>query len=106
MTEYENLLSIAKLAVQKAIKMLAEMTNNRDEFDFCDDLPREMKAEADRAVERVILNILRTTDVKILSEESGEWCITIADGKVTMQLRSEKFYYHYMTRMLKLLKAT
>jgi len=92
MTEYENLLSIAKLAVQKAIKMLAEMTNNRDEFDFCDDLPREMKAEADRAVERVILNILRTTDVKILSEESGEendigcsqlrWVVDPIDGTV------------------------
>ena len=47
MTEYENLLSIAKLAVQEAIKLLAEeMTNYREEFVFCDDLPREMKAEA------------------------------------------------------------
>jgi myo-inositol-1(or 4)-monophosphatase len=92
MTEYENLLSIAKLAVQEAIKMLAEMTNHREEFDFCDDVPREMKAEADRVVEGVILNILRTTDVKILSEESGEenhtggsqlrWVVDPIDGTV------------------------
>ena len=92
MTEYENLLSIAKLAVQKAIKMLAEMTNHREEFDFCNDVPREMKAEADRVVESVILNILKTTDVKILSEESVEendtegsqlrWVVDPIDGTV------------------------
>jgi myo-inositol-1(or 4)-monophosphatase len=92
MTEYENLLSIAKQAVQKAIKMLSEMTNHREEFDFCNDVPREMKAEADRVVESVILNILKTTDVKILSEESGEendtgvselrWIVDPIDGTV------------------------
>jgi len=93
MTEYENLLSIAKLAVQEAIKLLAEeMTNYREEFVFCDDLPREMKAEADRVVESVILKILKTTDVKILSEESGEkndtgdsqlrWVVDPIDGTV------------------------
>jgi len=93
MTEYENLLLIAKLAVQEAIKLLAEeMTNHREKFDFCDDLPREMKAEADRVVESVILKILRTTDVKILSEESGEendtggsqlrWVVDPIDGTV------------------------
>jgi myo-inositol-1(or 4)-monophosphatase len=92
MTEYENLLSIAKLAVQEAIKLLADMTNHREEFDFCDDVPREMKSEADRVVESVILNILRTTDIKILSEESGEennkggsllrWVVDPIDGTV------------------------
>lgn len=93
MTENENLLLIAKLAVQEAIKLLAEeMTNHREEFDFCDDLPREMKAEADRVVESVILKILRTTDIKILSEESGEendtvdsqlrWVVDPIDGTV------------------------
>jgi len=92
MTEYENLLSIAKHAVQKAIKMLSEMTNHREEFDFCNDVPREMKAEADRVVESVILNILKTTDVKILSEESVEendtegsqlrWVVDPIDGTV------------------------
>jgi myo-inositol-1(or 4)-monophosphatase len=92
MTEYENLLLIAKQAVQKAIKMLSEMTNHREEFDFCDDLPREMKAEADRVVESMILKILGTTDVKILSEESGEenntggsqlrWVVDPIDGTV------------------------
>ena len=92
MTEYENLLSIAKQAVEKAINMLAEMTNHREEFDFCDDLPREMKAEADLVAESVILNILKTTDIKILSEESGEendtgvsqlrWVVDPIDGTV------------------------
>jgi myo-inositol-1(or 4)-monophosphatase len=92
MTEYENLLSIAKLAVQEAIKLLVEMSHHREKFDFCDDVPREMKAEADRVVESVILNILRTTDVKILSEESGEendagdsqlrWVVDPIDGTV------------------------
>ena len=93
MTEYQNLLSIAKLAVQEAIKLLVdEMTNHREEFDFCDDLPREMKAEADRVIESVIIKILGTTDVKILSEESGEedntagsqlrWVVDPIDGTV------------------------
>ena len=92
MTEYENLLVIAKLAVQEAIKLLAEMSDSCVEFDFCDDVPREMKAEADRVVEGMILNILRQTDVNILSEESGEenqtgdsqlrWVVDPIDGTV------------------------
>lgn len=92
MTEYKNLLSIAKLAVEEAIKVLLEMNHDREKFDFCDDLPREMKAEADRIVESVILNILRSTNVKILSEESGEendtgdcqlrWIVDPIDGTV------------------------
>ena len=39
-----------------------------------------------------------------LDSVMGEWCITIENGKVEMQFNSEKFYDHYMTRMLKLLK--
>ncbi len=34
----------------------------------------------------------------------GEYLITIKDNQVTMKLQSEKFYVHYMTRLLKLLK--
>ena len=37
-------------------------------------------------------------------ERGAEWRITIADGRVKMDFFSEKFYHHYMTRMLKLLK--
>lgn len=93
MTEYENLLLIAKLAVQEAIKLLAEdMTNHSEEFDFCDDLPREMKAEADRVLEDSILKALRPTKIGILSEETGEyenlreaelhWIVDPLDGTV------------------------
>ncbi len=39
-----------------------------------------------------------------ISDKDGEWCITIADGTVDMDFRSEKFYSNYMTRMLKVLK--
>ena len=34
----------------------------------------------------------------------GEWVIKIENGKVKCDFRSEKFYEHYMGRMLKLLK--
>ena len=36
---------------------------------------------------------------------SGEYLIFIKDNKVRMKLQSEKFYVHYMTRLLKLLKT-
>ena len=39
-----------------------------------------------------------------LNEQRGEWCIAIADGKVTMKCYAVEFYHHYMTRMHKLLK--
>ena len=92
MNEYENLLSIAKLAVQEAVKLLPDMTNHREDYNFSDDLPKEMKSDADNIIESVILNILRTTDIKILSEESGEenekgssllrWVVDPIDGTV------------------------
>ena len=37
-------------------------------------------------------------------ESTGEWMITIKNGSVTMKHMSEKFYDHYMMRMLRLLK--
>ena len=49
----------------------------------------------------------RAAETEGLREErvrGAEWRITIADGRVTMDFFSEKFYHHYMTRMLKLLK--
>ena len=40
----------------------------------------------------------------ISDKEGGDWCITIADGTVDMDFRSEKFYSRYMNRMLQALK--
>ncbi len=49
----------------------------------------------------------RAAETEGLREErvgGAEWRITIADGRVKMDFFSKKFYDHYMTRMLKLLK--
>ncbi len=82
MAEYDHLLAIAKDAAQKAVKALAEVDTGSSSYKFADDLPREMKATADRVLEEIILDCLKPTGLPILSEEAGD-----LDGTVNAGLR-------------------
>lgn len=92
MVEYERLLSLAKDAAQEAVQALAVAGMDSSSYTFADDLPREMKATADRVLEEVILEHLKSTGLPILSEEAGDlegtvnaglrWVVDPLDGTV------------------------
>lgn len=88
----EDLLALARDAVQSALQVLGKYSRGVRIHRFADDLPREVKAEADRAVENDILQHLHVTGHAILSEESGNvegktndglrWVVDPVDGTV------------------------
>ena len=92
MDEHDRLLSLAKKAVQAALQALADMSASVPVYRFADDLPREVKATADRVLDEEILRHLAPTGLPILSEESGElagttnaglqWVVDPLDGTV------------------------
>lgn len=80
MAEYDDLLSLARDAAQKAVHALAEVETGSSSYRFDDDLPREMKATADRVLEKIILDRLKPTGLPILSEEAGDFAGTVNTG--------------------------
>lgn len=80
MDEHECLLSLAKEAVQAALYALAGMDASVPAYRFADDLPREVKATADRVLDEEILSCLVPTGLPILSEEAGELASTTNTG--------------------------
>lgn len=92
MDDHEHLLSLAKEAVQSALRALVDMGASLPTYRFADDLPREVKATADRVLDEEILRRLAPTALPILSEESGElagttnaglqWVVDPLDGTV------------------------
>jgi myo-inositol-1(or 4)-monophosphatase len=92
MSKYADLLTVARRAVEDSMELLEGMSGHTNEFSYCDEFPREMKATADRVLESSILDALRPTNIGILSEESGEegslngsdlrWIVDPLDGTV------------------------
>jgi len=93
MGDYDQLLSLAKDAVQEAVTALEKMAaTNLLGYKFADDIPREIKADADCVLEKVILGYLKPTGIPILSEETGDirdtdnselrWIVDPLDGTV------------------------
>lgn len=92
MDEHERLLALAREAAQAALHALALMDVGMPAYRFADDLPREVKATADRVLDEEILRRLAPTGLPVLSEESGElagttngglrWVIDPLDGTV------------------------
>lgn len=77
--EHESLLALALETVQSALHVLETYAVGERVHQFADDLPREVKAAADRTVEHDILRHLGTKH-PVLSEESGELGGTADDG--------------------------
>ena len=92
MDDHDRLLSLAKEAIQEALQALAGMGASVPAYRFADDLPREVKATADRVLDEEILRRLAPTGLPILSEESGklagttnaglQWVVDPLDGTV------------------------
>lgn len=93
MTEYDHLLTLAKNAAQEAVITLEKIgAAGLSSYKFADDIPREVKATADRVIEEIILGYLRPTELPILSEEAGNlqgtadselrWVVDPLDGTV------------------------
>ena len=92
MSKYIGLLAIAKQASIDALNLLKGISRDQIKIDFCDEVPREMKASVDGVLEQLILKALRPTKIGILSEEFGEddnldtsdlhWIVDPLDGTV------------------------
>ena len=66
------LLDISKEVARTALNKLSEIDKeNNKQYFFDQVVPREIKAEADTIIEKIILNQLVPTGVDVLSEESG-----------------------------------
>lgn len=77
---HEHLLALALETARSALNVLDTCAVGDPVHRFADDLPREVKAEADRTVEADILRCLLGTKHPVLSEESGELAGTVDDG--------------------------
>jgi myo-inositol-1(or 4)-monophosphatase len=92
MASYERLLTVAQEAARKATQALVSMDDISLSYTYADDIPREMKSEADFKLEEIILDSLKSTGIPILSEESGDytnfnnrglqWLVDPLDGTV------------------------
>ena len=93
MAEYDQLLVTAQEAARLGLQALRGLaTKEGKHYAHAADLPREIKATADRGVEQVILQHLVPTRLPILSEEAGlidgqgggdlRWVIDPLDGTV------------------------
>jgi myo-inositol-1(or 4)-monophosphatase len=67
-----DLLKLSKNAVAYALDKLIELDKkNIKGYQFSNEVPREVKAEADIIIEKILLDKLSISDLSILSEESG-----------------------------------
>ena len=67
-----DLLDLSKKAVSLAFKKLIELDKkNIKNYVFSDEIPREVKAEADIVIEKILIDKLALSGLSILSEESG-----------------------------------
>jgi myo-inositol-1(or 4)-monophosphatase len=72
MSDLNAILELCKVAAIQAGKQLQALARPADKsFVYRDDLPKEVKAAADVALEKEILRTLLPTGIPILSEESG-----------------------------------
>jgi len=71
--EVNSLLELSKLTAGLALDKLNEIDRqqNSKNYIFSSDVPREMKAAADKIIENLILEKLIPTGIDILSEEGG-----------------------------------
>jgi myo-inositol-1(or 4)-monophosphatase len=68
----EKLLELSKNTARIALDRLTELDKqNKKNYSFDENIPREVKATADTIIEKVILEQLIPTGIDILSEESG-----------------------------------
>ena len=81
MNEHEDLLILAKQTAKKAISLLNHLCDQPNSFGFSVDVPKEMKASVDTALEHLIIEALGETSYPILSEEAGEVGELIDGGK-------------------------
>ena len=67
-----DLLKLSKSAVFHALNKLIELDkNNIKDHLFSSEVPREVKAEADIIIEKILIDELYKSELSILSEESG-----------------------------------
>ena len=67
-----DLLELSKNAVSLALKKLIELDKkNIKNYLFSNEIPREIKAEADIIIEKILIDKLFLSGLSILSEESG-----------------------------------
>jgi myo-inositol-1(or 4)-monophosphatase len=67
-----DLLKLSKNAVAHALDKLIELDKkNIKDYQFSNEVPREVKAEADIIIEKILIDKLSISDLSILSEESG-----------------------------------
>ena len=67
-----DLLKLSKNAVVHALDKLIELDKkNIKEYLFSNEVPREVKAQADIIIEKILIDKLSISDLSILSEESG-----------------------------------
>ena len=67
-----DLLKLSKNAVVHALDKLIELDKkNIKEYQFSNEVPREVKAGADIIIEKILIDKLSISDLSILSEESG-----------------------------------
>jgi len=67
-----DLLNISKNAVTEALDKLIELDKkNIKDYHFSKKLPKEFKSEADKIIEKILIDKLILSDISILSEESG-----------------------------------
>ena len=67
-----DLLNLSKNAVVHALDKLIELDKrNIKDYLFSNEVPREVKAEADIIIEKILIDKLSISDLSILSEESG-----------------------------------
>lgn len=91
------MLFLAKEAAQAALRALASEDSGVPAHRWADDLPRELKANADRVLEEEIVSRLAPTGLPVLSEEAGElagashtglrWIVDPLDGTVNFVRR-------------------
>jgi myo-inositol-1(or 4)-monophosphatase len=71
-SEIVRLLELSKETARSAVNKIREFgKSGYKEYSFSSDVHREMKAEADVEVEKLILSLLQPAGLEILSEESG-----------------------------------
>jgi len=67
-----DLLKLSKNAVVHALDKLIELDKkNIKDYQFSNEVPREVKSEADIIIEKILIDKLSISDLSILSEESG-----------------------------------
>jgi myo-inositol-1(or 4)-monophosphatase len=72
MTDLESLLELAKsTGIRAGLRLLDSLGANERRYVYSREYPREMKAVADRALEKEILRSLASTGLPVLSEEAG-----------------------------------